>query len=436
MSAQRAFSGVKGMNDLLPADAGMWQALERQVAGWLDSYGYRPMRTPVLEATGLFRRGIGEVTDIVEKEMFSFTDRLNGDELTLRPEFTAGIVRATVEHSLLYDGPKRVFSIGPVFRHERPQRGRYRQFHQIDVEALGYSGPDVDAELILMGRRLWRDLGLADVRLEINTLGESTERLAHRAGLIEYFERHASSLDEDARRRLHTNPLRILDTKNPAMRSLVEDAPRLADHLGGASRAHFDGLRGMLDDAGIAYQVNPRMVRGLDYYNLTVFEWITDSLGSQGTICGGGRYDGLIELFGGKPAPAIGFAIGIERLVELVRAAGVLKADEGCDVYVVHAGQAADRGALRIAEALRECGLEVVQNCGGGSFKSQLKRADASGAELAVILGDDEMATASATLKPLRRDAVQERVPQDQLPGRVIALLTGDGVTVADQPNG
>ncbi|MBL8378226.1 MAG: histidine--tRNA ligase [Burkholderiales bacterium] len=423
------------MNDLLPADAGLWQALERHVAGWLDNYGYRPMRTPVLEATGLFRRGIGEVTDIVEKEMFSFTDRLNGDELTLRPEFTAGIVRASVEHSLLYDGPKRVFSIGPVFRHERPQRGRYRQFHQIDVEALGYPGPDVDAELILMGRRLWRDLGLADVRLEINTLGESAERLAHRAALIEYFERHADSLDEDARRRLHSNPLRILDTKNPAMRALVEDAPRLADHLGPASRAHFDGLCGMLDDAGVAYRVNPRMVRGLDYYNLTVFEWITDSLGSQGTICGGGRYDGLIELFGGKPAPAIGFAIGIERLIELARAAGKLEAANGCDVYVVHAGAAASRCALRVAEALRECGLEVVQDCVSTSFKAQMKRADASGAELAVILGDDEVATASATLKPLRRDAPQERLPQDQLPARVIALLTGDKVTVADESN-
>lgn len=432
MSSNRTFSGVKGMNDLLPADAGLWQAMERQVAGWLDSYGYRPMRTPVLEATGLFRRGIGEVTDIVEKEMFSFTDRLNGDELTLRPEFTAGIVRATVEHSLLYDGPKRVFSIGPVFRHERPQRGRYRQFHQIDVEALGYSGPDVDAELILMGRRLWRDLGLADVRLEINTLGESAERLAHRAALIEYFERHASSLDEDARRRLHSNPLRILDTKNPTMRSLVEDAPRLADYLGSASREHFDGLRGMLDDAGVAYTVNPRMVRGLDYYNLTVFEWITESLGSQGTICGGGRYDGLIELFGGKPAPAIGFAIGIERLVELVRAAGTLKAADGCDVYVVHAGETAGRAALRLAEALRECGLEVLQSCVGGSFKSQLKRADASGAELAVILGDDEISSGSATIKALRREQAQERVPQDQLPERVIALLAEDGTTVAD----
>lgn len=419
-------TGVKGMNDVLPDDAGLWQALERHLDGWLDAYGYRNMRTPVLEQTSLFRRGIGEVTDIVEKEMFSFTDRLNGDELTMRPEFTAGIVRATVEHNLLYNGPRRVFSMGPVFRHERPQRGRYRQFHQIDVEALGFPGPDVDAELVVMLKRLWDELGIVDVRLEINTLGSTDERRAHRAALISYFDQHSSGLDDDARRRLHSNPLRILDSKNPAMQSLVEAAPMLTGHLGSASRAHFDEFQQYLADAGIAFNINPRLVRGLDYYNLTVFEWITTELGSQGTICGGGRYDGLIELFGGKPAPAVGFAIGVERLLELVRSAGVLDPSAACDVYVVHQdtqGNAAARLAYRVAERLRSSGLEVIAHCGGGSFKSQMKKADASGAEFAVIIGEEEATSDQVTLKALRRDMAQTRMATGDLAKHIIESI-------------
>jgi histidyl-tRNA synthetase len=417
---------VKGMNDFFAEDAGLLQALEAHLHGWLASYGYRNVRTPVLEQTALFRRGIGEVTDIVEKEMFSFTDRLNNDELTMRPEFTAGIVRATVEHSLLYNGPQRVFSMGPVFRHERPQRGRYRQFHQIDVEALGFAGPDIDAELIVMLGRLWDDLKLKDVRLEINTLGSPEERAAHRQALIQYFEAHADVLDEDAKRRLHSNPLRILDTKNPAMQAMVNAAPRLDQHLGEASRAHFEELQAYLRDAGIEYKINPRLVRGLDYYNLTVFEWITEELGSQGTICGGGRYDGLIELFGGKSEPAVGFAIGVERLMELVKQTGALSGASRCDVYVVHQSSRASeaaRYAFRLAEQMRGTGLEVVLHCGGGSFKSQMKKADGSGAEFAVIIGDDELATGQATLKHLRGDGAQERVAAAVLAERIIEKL-------------
>ncbi|HEX4327144.1 MAG TPA: histidine--tRNA ligase [Burkholderiales bacterium] len=416
---------VKGMNDFFAEEAGLLQALEAKLHGWLASYGYRNVRTPVLEQTALFRRGIGEVTDIVEKEMFSFTDRLNGDELTMRPEFTAGIVRAVVEHSLLYNGPQRVFSMGPVFRHERPQRGRYRQFHQIDVEALGFAGPDVDAELIVMLKRLWDDLKLTDVRLEINTLGSPAERAAHRDALIAYFEGHADLLDEDAKRRLHSNPLRILDTKNPAMQAMVNAAPRLDQHLGPESKAHFEELQAYLRDAGIAYTINPRLVRGLDYYNLTVFEWITDQLGAQGTICGGGRYDGLIELFGGKSEPAVGFAIGVERLIDLVKQSGAVKGTSSCDVYVVHQSTRpeAARYAFGLAEQLRGSGLEVILHCGGGSFKSQMKKADASGAEFAVIIGDEELAAAEATLKPLRGEAPQQRVKAAELAAHLIAQI-------------
>ena len=427
---------VKGMNDLLPADAALWQALERKLGAWFAAYGYRNMRTPVLEQTALFKRGIGEATDIVEKEMFSFTDRLNGDELTMRPEFTAGIVRATAEHNLLYNGPLRVFSLGPVFRHERPQRGRYRQFHQIDVEALGFAGPDVDAELIIMLARLWRELGLAQMRLEINSLGNLDERLAHRAALIAYFETHRAQLDEDSQRRLHSNPLRILDSKNPAMQGLADGAPKLTQFLGAESLVHFAELKRYLDDAGIAYSVNPRMVRGLDYYNLTVFEWITDQLGAQGTVCGGGRYDGLIELFGGKPAPAVGFAIGVERLIDLVKQGGTLESGGGCDVYVLHQDepQQADAGkdtprkpaarmAFRVAEDLRDAGLEVVLHCGGGSFKSQIKKADASGAAFAVIIGSEEVNENSVTLKKLRGEPLQEQILATSLKQALIDKL-------------
>src|SRR5512137_3054963 len=334
----KKLAAVRGMNDLLPADASVWEWFEARVTDWVRSYGYQLIRTPMLENTELFVRGIGEVTDIVEKEMYSFEDKLNGENLTLRPEFTAGTVRASVEHNLTYDGPKRVWSMGPVFRHERPQRGRYRQFHQVNVEALGFAGPDIDAEHIVMLARLWKILGIGPVRLEINCLGQADERARHRADLISYFESHADALDEDAKRRLHTNPLRILDTKNPALADVVSKAPRITAYLGEASRAHFDGLQRLLTLAGVPFAVNPRLVRGLDYYNLTVFEWITDALGAQGTICGGGRYDPLVERMGGRPTPGIGFGMGIERVIELLREGGAVEARAGADVYVLHQG--------------------------------------------------------------------------------------------------
>ncbi|ARP54113.1 histidine--tRNA ligase [Alcaligenes faecalis] len=393
---------LTGMKDTLPGESAQWEALEALVREWLASYGYRNMRTPVLEHTQLFARGIGEVTDIVEKEMYSFTDSLNGDKLTMRPEFTAGMVRATIEHNLLYDRPHRVYAMGPVFRHERPQRGRYRQFHQIDVEALGLPGPDVDAELIVMLARLWKKLGLTDIRLELNSLGQAEERAAHRAALIEHLEAHKDVLDEEAQRRMYTNPLRVLDTKNPAMQEMANAAPRLFDFLGEASRAHFQGVCDRLDDAGIAYTLNPRLVRGLDYYNLTVFEWVTDRLGAQGTVCGGGRYDGLIELMGGKPSPAVGFAIGVERLLDLCSQDGEQPAIPECQVYMVHQGEAAQRKASLLAEQLRDAGLQVIVHAGSSGFKSQFKRADASGAQAAVILGDDELQKEQASVKWLR----------------------------------
>ncbi len=425
-------SAIRGMNDLLPGDSARWEQFEDIVRDWLRGYGYRNVRTPVLEHTRLFTRGIGEVTDIVEKEMYTFTDSLNGESLTLRPEMTAGIVRASIEHNLLYDRPHRVYSIGPVFRHERPQRGRYRQFHQIDVEALGLAGPDVDAELIVMLARLWKRLGLADVRLELNSLGQPAERAAHRAALIAHLEKHQDILDEDGKRRLYTNPLRVLDTKNPAMQEMADSAPRLFDFLGDESRAHFDGVCQRLTDAGIAYRLNPRLVRGLDYYNLTVFEWLTDRLGSQGTVCGGGRYDGLIELLGGKAAPAVGFAIGMERLLDLweqtLAASGEQPAPAPeCDVYVVHQGDEAQRLAAQAAETLRDAGFAVVVHAGSSGFKSQFKRADASGARVAVILGGDEVANRTAGVKFLRgaieQEGGQQQTPLDRLADVVGAVL-------------
>jgi len=405
------------MNDALPGAAERWVALEEIVRQWLGSYGYRNIRTPVVESTRLFTRGIGEVTDIVEKEMYTFTDSLNGDSLTLRPEITAGVVRAMIEHNLLYDRAQRVYSIGPVFRHERPQRGRYRQFHQIDVEAIGYDGPDIDAELILMMARLWRMLGLSDMRLELNSLGQAEERAAHRAALITHLEAHRELLDEDGLRRMYSNPLRVLDTKNPAMQAMADSAPRLFDFLGDASRAHFDGLCARLDDAGIAYTLNPRLVRGLDYYNLTVFEWISDSIGAQGTVCGGGRYDGLVELLGGKPSSAVGFAIGMERLLELWGQVDAAPEPAECEVYIVHQGDAAQRVAASLGETLRDAGLAVIVHAGASSFKAQFKRADASGARIAVILGADELAQGAASIKYLRGsvDAAQAKVPFGEL---------------------
>ncbi|WP_291808869.1 histidine--tRNA ligase [Limnobacter sp.] len=424
---QTRLQSVKGMNDVLPVEGIHWENLEVMLREWLTSYGYRLIKTPVLEPTSLFRRGIGEVTDIVEKEMFSFVDRLNGDELTLRPEFTAGIARATIQHNLTYAAPQRVYSMGPVFRHERPQRGRYRQFHQLDVEALGFAGPDIDAELIVMLSRLWREMGLEDVRLEINCLGEAPERLAHRQALITYFEANAELLDEDAKRRLHSNPLRILDTKNPTMQDMVNGAPRLSEFLGEQSLAHYQGVKRLLDDAGVRYIENPRLVRGLDYYNLTVFEWITDALGTQGTICGGGRYDGLIEVLGGKPTPAIGFAIGLERLLELYLEVNQPDDTADLDVYVVHQGEGTARRAFTLAEELRDAGFAVVLHAGGGGFKSQMKRADVSGAAVAVILGENELNVGTAAVKLLRGESKQEEFKQEGLAEAIFGLLYGEG---------
>jgi histidyl-tRNA synthetase len=417
---------IRGMNDILPDDAELWEEFEDLVRGWLAGYGYRPIRMPMVEPTPLFARAIGEVTDIVEKEMYSFTDSLNGEPLTLRPEGTASCVRAVLQHNLLYDAPRRLWYMGPMFRHERPQKGRYRQFHQVGVEAMGFAGPDVDAEQILMCQRLWDDLGLENIKLEINSLGQAEERAKHRADLIAYLSRHTDVLDEEAKRRLHTNPLRILDTKNPALQAIVEAAPKLIDYLGEASLKHFEGVQQLLKDAGLPYRINPRLVRGLDYYNLTVFEWVTDQLGAQGTVCAGGRYDGLVQQLGGKPAPACGFAMGVERLLALWRDQGNQHEKPAPDVYVVHQGEAAARFAFRVAEGLRDAGFAVQLHCGGGSFKSQMKRADASGAPLAVIIGDDEAEANEVTLKPLRETAEQRRVAADELADAVGAWLFGD----------
>ena len=408
-SKVQALTAVKGMNDILPPVSGQWEWLEDKVRSLMARYAYRNIRTPIVEPTALFVRGLGEVTDIVEKEMYSFEDRLNGEHLTLRPENTAGVVRAVAEHSLLYDGGKRLYYMGPMFRHERPQRGRYRQFHQIGAEALGFAGPDVDAEIILLADALWRELGLSNVRLEINSLGQPAERRQHRAELIAYLERHADLLDEDARRRLHSNPLRILDTKNPAMQKMVEGAPRLIDFLGEASLAHFNGVRAMLEANGIAYTVNPRLVRGMDYYNLTVFEFITDSLGAQGTICAGGRYDDLIAQIGGKPAPAVGWALGVERVLELVREQGAAVPSPTPDAYAVVPDAAAMPQVLRALQALRAAGVCVQMHAasgeGMGSMKSQFKKADASGARHALVFGADELAAGEVTVKALRDGA-------------------------------
>jgi histidyl-tRNA synthetase len=427
--SKKRLAAVRGMNDLLPADAPLWEWFEARVVDWLASYGYQQIRTPLLEHTELFVRGIGEVTDIVEKEMYSFEDRLNGEHLTLRPEFTAGVVRAAIEHNLTYEAPRRVWSMGPVFRHERPQRGRYRQFHQVNVEGLGFDGPDIDAEHIVMLARLWRLLGLGPVRLEINCLGQADERQRHRADLIAWFERHAERLDADARRRLHSNPLRILDSKNPEMQELVAAAPRITDYLGDTSRAFFEGLQRLISESGIEFTVNARLVRGLDYYNLTVFEWITDALGSQGTICGGGRYDPLVERMGGKPTPSCGYAIGVERVIDLVRERGSADVVARTDVYVVHQGDATARAAFKLAERLRDDGLDVTYNAGASSLKSQMKRADASGAAFAVIVGEAELAQDAAAVKALRSTnedapfARQSTVPQAELGQALVAAM-------------
>ena len=430
--AQKAqkINGVRGMNDLLPTDAAQWAHLEQVLRDLTRAYGYEFLRTPIVEATAVFQRGIGEVTDIVEKEMYSFEDRLNGEQLTLRPEGTAALVRSVIENNLLYEGPKRLWYTGPMFRHERPQRGRYRQFHQFGIEALGFAGPDIDAEIILMGQRLWDELGLIGVRLEINSLGQAHERAEHRTALVAYFEKHQAQLDEDSQRRLLSNPLRILDTKNPEMQALIEGAPKLLDFLGDESLQHFNAVQALLKANNIPCKINPRLVRGLDYYNLTVFEWITDELGAQGTIAGGGRYDPLIERMGGKAAPACGWAMGMERVLELMKVSNSIPAPLAqCDVYVLHQGGETFTTAMIIAERLRSAGIDTILFCppdgDSASFKSQMKKADSSGAAFAVIIGPDELARNEAQLKDLRASGEQKAVPLDGLLEAVMEAIVG-----------
>lgn len=410
-------NAITGMKDILPDTSYQWQKLEEILHNWLRAYGYENIRTPILEHTRLFTRGIGQVTDIVEKEMYSFVDSLNGDQLTMRPEFTAGVVRSVIEHNLLYDRPQRLYISGPVFRHERPQRGRYRQFHQISVEALGFSGPDIDAELIVMLHHLWQLLGLKGIDLQLNTLGQSDERANHRKALIQYLENNIDVLDEEARRRMYTNPLRVLDTKNPDMQDMANNAPSLFDFLDDDSLKHFEAVRDRLHDAGIEYDINPRLVRGLDYYNLTVFEWVTDSLGAQGTVCGGGRYDDLIHLVGGKPAPAAGFAIGLERLLDLWLQNQTIEKPAQCQVYMVHQSDAAQRRCAMLAQQLRNAGLDVIVHAGPKGFRAQFKRADNSGAQVAIIIGESELQNNVASVKWLRNqdDNQQESIDMDQL---------------------
>jgi histidyl-tRNA synthetase len=403
---------VRGMNDILPEETPAWRHLEETVRRLVDSYGYREIRMPIVESTDLFKRSIGEVTDIVEKEMYTFADR-NGDMLTLRPEGTAGCVRAAIQNGLLHNQVQRLWYRGPMFRHERPQKGRYRQFHQIGVEVFGLHGPDIDAEHIMMTARLWRQLGLEEaVTLQLNSLGSSAARTAYRGILVEYLWHHVEGLDEDSRRRLDTNPLRILDSKNPAMREIIDGAPKLNEHLDEESRDHFAQLCGYLDAAGIRYQINPCLVRGLDYYSKTVFEWVTDRLGAQGTVCAGGRFDALVEQLGGKPTPAVGFAMGVERLVSLLEAVALPLHHYQPHAYLVLVGEAAARQGLALAERLRDAlpQLRLESHCGGGSFKSQFKRADKSGARLALILGEEEIEQGILGIKFLREEQEQLRL--------------------------
>lgn len=406
---------VKGMNDILPPDSARWEWLEAKMRSVLQRYGYQNVRTPIVEPTALFVRGIGEVTDIVEKEMYAFEDRADkhgqAEHLALRPEMTAGVVRAMIEHSFLRDSGRRLYYFGPMFRREKPQKGRYRQFHQMGVEALGFHGPDVDAEVILLGSRLLRELGLKDgehVRLELNCLGAPEERRAHREALVVHLEAHKALLDEDSQRRMYTNPLRVLDTKNPALQDMANAAPKLLDFLGEASLAHFNGVRAILDAAGIAYTLNPRLVRGLDYYNLTVFEWVTEKLGSQGTVCGGGRYDGLIEQLGGKPTPAVGFGMGMERMLLLLEEVGVAPAAPAPDAYAVVPSAQGLPQVMVALEALRAAGVSVILHPGQSSMKSQFKKADASGAAYALVFGEDELAQGMVSIKPLRNEGAAQ----------------------------
>ena len=410
-------TAVKGMNDILPPESAKWEWLEEKVRDLMAKFAYRNIRTPIVEPTPLFVRGLGEVTDIVEKEMYSFEDRLNGEALTLRPENTAGVVRAVAEHNLLYEGGKRLYYMGQMFRHERPQRGRYRQFHQIGAEALGFPGAEVDAELILLAVALWKELGLTNIRLELNSLGQPEERKLHRAALVTHFEAHHSVLDDEARRRLHTNPLRLLDSKNPAMQPMLEKAPQLIDFLGEASLGHFNQVKDVLDACGVAYKINPRLVRGMDYYNLTVFEFITDSLGAQGTLCGGGRYDYLIEQIGGKPGPAVGWALGVERVLELIKEQGGQLPAAVLNVYAVVPGADSLPVVMPVLVQLRAAGVSVQMHAGAtlegmGSMKSQFKKADASGAQYALVFGVDELKQGCVAIKPLRGEKNDSANPQ------------------------
>ncbi len=399
-------TAVKGMNDILPPDSARWEWLEDEVRSLMGLYAYRNIRTPIVEPTALFVRGTGETTDIVEKEMYSFEDKLNGEPLTLRPENTPGVVRAAIQHNLTYDGGKRLYYMGPMFRHERPQRGRYRQFYQLGAEVLGFAGPEVDVELMLLVHQLFANLGLRNVRVELNSLGVPAERQAHRAALITYFGKHLELLDAEAQRRLHTNPLRILDTKNPAMQSLVQDAPQLLSYLGDESLKHFDSVKTLLSACGVSWAVNPRLVRGLDYYSHTVFEFLTDELGAQGALCGGGRYDGLFELLGGKPTPAVGWGMGLERVLELIKEQGQTQTEPVPDAYAVIPEPAALPRCMQALQALRGAGVSVQMHAGAaeslGSMKSQFKKADASGARYALIFGKDELAQNAVTVKALR----------------------------------
>ena len=427
-------TAVKGMNEVLPKESHLWEWREGQVRSLMKSYAYQNIRTPIVEPTALFVRGLGEVTDIVEKEMYSFEDRLNGEQLTLRPEATAGVVRSVVENNLLYDAPRRLYYMGPMFRHERPQRGRYRQFHQMGAEAIGFAGPELDAELILMAHALWQQLGLKDVRLELNSLGQPEERAQHRQALIAYLEGHSHMLDEEAKRRLYSNPLRILDTKNPELQTLANEAPRLIDFLGKTSLAHFERLKAILDANAVPYTINPRLVRGMDYYNLSVFEFVTQSLGSQGTICGGGRYDYLVEELGGKSSPAVGWAFGVERVLELIRAQELVQSAHSIDCFALVPDAASFPVVFQAVESLRRLGLQVQMHSPAaanaktavepeqgadhippvweqmGSIKSQFKRADSSGAAYALIFGADELSKGAVTVKALRDGEGAQRI--------------------------
>ena len=418
MSQKNKLQSIKGFYDILPEATPLWFQLEDTARKVLSQYGYNNIRMPLVEPAELFVRSVGEHTDIVEKEMYAWEDKLNGDKLVLRPEGTAGCVRAVVEQNLTYNGPQRLWYIGPMFRHENVQKGRQRQFHQVGCEAFAFDGPDVDAEQIVLLARLWHELGITDVELQINSIGDADERATYRQMLITYFEQHADWLDEDAKRRLHTNPLRILDSKNPRMQGLCEAAPRLMDCLGEASKVHFENLCQLLADAGVAYVINHRLVRGLDYYNRTVFEWVTTKLGAQGTIAGGGRYDTLVEKLGGKPTPACGFAIGLERVFLLMQEYGVT-AKSSPDIYLVNVGEQAEAKAFSVAEALRSDGLSVVLHAGGGSFKSQMKKADRSGARYAAILGDDEVTAGEVSLKPLLAAGEQQRCGLSEVINRI-----------------